>query len=120
MTMRFFLFAGLALAFSLPGWTQTSTATVRGTVTDTSGAVIPGAAVELANVATNTRSQTRTNEVGFYLFPGLVPGAYRLSVESPGMQKRDLALTVQVQQSAVVDVVLTPGQTATKIGRAHV
>jgi hypothetical protein len=114
MTMRFFLFAGLALAFSLPGWTQTSTATVRGTVTDTSGAVIPGAAVELANVATNTRPRpapTKSDSTCFRTGAGRLPAV----VESPGMQKRDLALKVLVQKTAVVDVVLTPGQTDTTV-----
>jgi len=115
MTTRPPLLAALAFLLALPAWPQASTATVRGTVTDQTGAVVPGAAVDLTNVATNVKSQTRSNEIGFYMFPGIVPGRYQLAVESAGMQKKEVTLTVQVQQSAVVDVVLVPGQTSTAI-----
>jgi hypothetical protein len=107
--------ATLAFLLVLPAWPQASTATVRGAVKDLTGAVIPGASVELVNVATNVRSQTTTNDAGFYMFPGLVPGNYRLSAASAGMQRQDFTLNVQVQQSAVVDVTLSPGQTTTTV-----
>jgi hypothetical protein len=105
----------LALALTVPAWPQASTATVRGTVSDQSGAIIPNAAVELTNAATNTKSRTQSNEAGFYMFPGVVPGNYHLTVESAGMQKKDVAFNVQVQQSAVVDVILVPGPASTII-----
>ncbi|MEK7404127.1 MAG: hypothetical protein AAB225_03380 [Acidobacteriota bacterium] len=49
-----------------------------------------------------------------------MPGQYRLVIESAGMQKFEGALTVQVQQSAVIDVVLKVGQTATEVQVADV
>ena len=49
-------------------------------------------------------SKAPTNSVGFYVFPGLVPGPYLLVVEAAGMQKFEATLTVRVAQSAVVDV----------------
>jgi hypothetical protein len=106
----------LALALFAPSaWPQASTGTVSGTVRDQSGAVVPGAAVSLQNTATNVTSKSVTNQVGFYMFPGVVPGPYLLVAEVPGMQKFEGALTVQVQQSAVVDVSLKVSQTATEV-----
>src|SRR5687767_11776384 len=94
---------------------QSSTATVNGTVRDQTGAVIPGAAVKLVNSATNITSRTTSNEAGFYVFPSVNPGPYRISVEFSGMQAYEATLTVQVRQSAVVDPVLQPAQTATTV-----
>jgi hypothetical protein len=113
--MRFCISVVLLLMLAIPAWPQASTATARGTITDQSGAVITKAAVELTNVATNTKSHTQSNEAGFYMFPGIVPGKYILTVEWPGMQKYEASFTVQVQQSAVVDVVLVPGKTTTTV-----
>jgi hypothetical protein len=96
-------------------WPQASTATVSGTVRDQSGAVVPKASVTLTNSATNVVSKTTTNSVGIYFFLGIVPGPYDILVEAAGMQKFEGKLTVQVQQSAVVDVVLKVGQTATEV-----
>ncbi|MEK7403839.1 MAG: carboxypeptidase-like regulatory domain-containing protein [Acidobacteriota bacterium] len=105
----------LAVVLVAVAWSQASTATVSGTVRDQSGAVLPAAAVALTNTATNVTLKTTANAVGFYIFPGIVPGPYRLSVEAAGMQKFEGTLTVQVQQSAVVNPVLRVGQTATEI-----
>src|SRR6185312_13388737 len=90
-------------------------ATVSGTVRDESGAVVPKASVTLTNSATNIVSKTTTNTEGIYFFPGVVPGPYGILVEAPGMQKFEAKLTVQVQQSAVVDTVLKVGQAATAV-----
>lgn len=103
------------LAFTTPAWPQASTAIVSGTVRDQTGAVIPGAAVTLTNSATNVSSKTSTNTSGFYIFAGIVPGPYDLVMEAPGMQRFEGKLTVQVQQSAVIDAVLKVGQTATEV-----
>jgi hypothetical protein len=105
----------LAVAFAPPAWPQASTGTVSGTVRDQSGAVVPAANVTLTNTATNVTSKTITNQVGFYILPGVVPGPYRLTAEATGMQKFEGTLTVQVQQSVVVDPVLRVGQTTTEV-----
>lgn len=105
----------LTLVFAACAWPQASTGSVSGTVRDQTGAVIPGAAVVLTNTATNVTSRTQTNEVGFYMFPGITPGSYRLEVEQPGMQKFGVTATVQVARSVVIDPVLRPGQTATTV-----
>ena len=105
----------VSILSAVTAWSQASSTTVRGTVHDQAQAVVPQASVKLTNTDTNVLHETKTNEAGLYVFPGLTPGPYRLAVESPGMQAFEGALTVQVQQDAVVDVVLQLGQTATQV-----
>lgn len=100
---------------AVPAFSQASTATVGGTVRDQSGAVVPRAPVVLLNTATNVRSQTAANDLGFYMIPGVVPGTYRLEVEFTGMQKFEALVTVQVQQNVVIDPVLKPAATSTSV-----
>lgn len=60
------------------------TATFNGRVTDTSGAVIPGATVTVTNRATGLPRPTTTNENGLYSIPALPAGAYDVKVELQG------------------------------------
>ncbi|HEU0141994.1 MAG TPA: TonB-dependent receptor [Bryobacteraceae bacterium] len=109
------LYVVLIILIVSPAWPQASTSTVRGTVLDQAGAAIANGSVFLTNTSTNITIKTSTNEVGFYMFPGVVPGPYELSIEAPGMQRFVVALTVQVQQAAVVDAVMQVGTTTTKV-----
>ena len=110
------VFGCLLVTLLMPrAWPQASTTTVSGMVRDQTQAVIAKAAVALTNTATNVTSRTTTNEVGFYIFVGVMPGLYRLAAEAPGMQKFEAALTVQVQQAAVIDAVLRVGETVTTV-----
>src|SRR6266852_4496857 len=110
----------LIISIAPPAYPQASMATVSGTVRDQSSAVIPGASVTLTNKDTNVASKTTTNNVGFYIFPGTLPGPYLLLVEASGMQKFEGSLVVQVQQTAVVDVTMKVGQTAVEVAVADV
>src|SRR2546421_8560975 len=114
------IFALLALSFLPAAWPQASSSTVRGTVRDQGQAVVPKASVTLTNTATNVARTTPTNDAGGYVFPGVFPGPYRITVESPGMQKYEANLTVQVQQDASIDVVMQVGQTVTQVEVADV
>ena len=96
-------------------WPQASTGTLSGTVRDQSSAVIVGASVSLTKTDRNETSRSSTNIEGFYVFPGLVPGPYLLTVEAPGMQKFEGTLTVQVEQSAVVDVTMKVAATTAEV-----
>src|SRR5258706_6803046 len=100
---------------TMPMWPQASTGSVSGTLRDQSGAVIQGASVTLTNTGTNGISKSTTNDSGFYFFPGVIPGPYTILAEAPGMQKFEGTLTVQVQQSAVVDLTMKVGQTAVEV-----
>ena len=114
--LRKVFFSILMMALVVPSaWPQASTATSSGTVRDESGAVVPNASVTLTNTATNVALRSKSNDIGFYFFPGIIPGPYTLIVEAPGMQKFEGSMTVQTQQSAVVDVVLKVGQTTTAV-----
>src|SRR5574340_639174 len=112
---RFLCGAALLLILAAPCHPQASTGVVSGTVRDQSGAVIPTARVSLTNTATGIESKSTANEVGLYMFPGVVPGPHKLVTESPGLQRFEATLTVQVQQSAVIDVTLNVSQTLTEV-----
>lgn len=67
---------------------QEGTSTLRGTVTDPNGAVVPNATVSLANQETGiNRRTTTTNSSGDYVFTSLTPGLYRVTVEGTGFKK---------------------------------
>src|SRR6478672_6766503 len=96
---------------------QSFTATLQGTVTDTSGSAVPNAHVSLLNEATNVKQQEKlTDARGSYLFTLLPPGSYRMTVELPGFQiSVRSGLILQVQQQAEVDVVLRVGDVSTTV-----
>ena len=79
----------LVIAFSLfsaIAWSQTQLATVFGTITDPSGAVIPQAAVTIVNQSTGFERQVLTGMTGQYRLAGLPTGNYSLRIERPGFQ----------------------------------
>jgi hypothetical protein len=105
--MRLFALV-LVLAATLSA--QSTTGTILGTVTDPSGAVIPGAKVTLTNEGTNISSTTRTNANGDYTFPNLRAASYAVQAEAAGfrhakVQGIQLLLNATVRQ----DVRLEPG-----------
>jgi hypothetical protein len=59
-------------------------ATLSGTVTDQSGAVIPNGQVSIKNVATGVTRDLTTDAAGFYTAPNLLPGAYEVTTSAPG------------------------------------
>ena len=76
---------------------QTAAATLSGTVTDPSDAVITAATVQLINIDTNVAQTTLTNQAGLYSFASIPPGLYRMPVKHPGFKesvKTDLVLHV--------------------------
>src|SRR6185295_284584 len=99
---------GLSLTLLIvpAAWSQGGNSTVRGSVRDQAQAVIPTATVTLTNVNTNVARTTQSNEAGIYVFPGVIPGSYRLVGEFAGMQKFEGNLTVQTSTDASVDIVL--------------
>jgi hypothetical protein len=101
------LAASSALAFGQ----ASTTATVRGNILDSSGAVLPGATVTLTNVGTKAIFNTVTDDRGQYLFAGLFPGTYDLKVELTGFktyERKGLALSPNDNRG--IDVRLDVGQ----------
>jgi hypothetical protein len=80
-----FLFL-LAALISVPAWAQTQLGVLFGTVTDASGAVVPGAEVSVENVSTGLKRDGRTDKTGEYQLVGLPTGRYTLRVEKEGFQ----------------------------------
>lgn len=90
--------------------------TILGTMTDSSGAVIPGGAVVITNIGTNVSTTTATNGDGSYSVPYLGPGLYQVSGEKEGFGKTIVdKLTLQVGQSLRVDLTMRPGQSTETI-----
>jgi hypothetical protein len=110
-----FLMIALALIPTDFASAQSSNGSVRGSVRDQSGAVIPGANLELTNTATNVTFRATSNEVGLYVFASVIPGQYVLSISSAGMETLQVAVGVQVQVSTTFEAVLKAGSTQTQI-----
>src|SRR5262245_47269839 len=71
----------LILVLSTPSFSQSTYATVSGTVEDPSKALIPGVTMKAVNTATGVSTTVLTNESGTYSFASLLPGLYKVSAE---------------------------------------
>ncbi|MGH9376800.1 MAG: carboxypeptidase regulatory-like domain-containing protein, partial [Terriglobia bacterium] len=95
---------------------QVSGATLTGSVTDPSGAVIPNAKVSIKNTATGVVTVVTTNSAGLYTAPNLIPGPYQVTISAQGFQtelRSGITLTVGAQQ--VLNGALRVGQTTQTI-----
>ena len=105
----------LSLCGMLLAQVETSTS-IRGLVTDASGAAVPGATVIIRNTATNESRTIITNDSGFYAFPSIIPGTYDVTITHAGFKKAEVTGRVaQVSESAQVDVTLEVGQTSDSV-----
>ena len=85
-TARFLIV--LLLVSATPARAQTAaTATLSGTVSDESGAVVKGATVSLIDAATNTTRTSRTNDEGQYVFTSIAPGTFKVTVSMAGFKQ---------------------------------
>src|SRR5436190_2403914 len=99
-------FANVAL-----GQAQSAAADLQGVVKDSTGAVVPNAAVTARNPATNQSRAATTNDEGLYRIINVTPGDYEITIEAPNFKKAVLPkVTVTVGQAAEVDITLEPGQ----------
>ena len=103
-------FALLMCSALAPCHAQQTTATLLGTVTDSSGAAVPGAKVRVANTATNVKREAETGAEGNYSFPYLPSGNYQVTVSRDGFQAQQFDnVTLQVDQTARVDFTMRVG-----------
>jgi len=95
---------------AFPLWGQIDRGTIQGLVKDPSGAVVPGAKVQIIRIDTNSAIELTTNNEGLYIAPNLPAANYRIVVEKTGFGtfKRE-PVEVQPRAQASVDVVLQPG-----------
>ena len=84
-----------------------TTAELVGTVTDPSGAMLPGATVTVTNVGTKATFPITTNQAGYYAVPFLQPGIYSITYSQPGFQTVNRTnVELQLGQNARIDVTL--------------
>ena len=104
-----FFLSGVALA-------QVVTGTISGTVSDSTGAVIPGASVSILNVNTGISRTVTTDAAGLYRVPQLGLGDYEVAVESAGFQTSVRSgITLTVGREAVVDFTLQVGAVTERV-----
>jgi hypothetical protein len=84
---------------------------INGTVTDASGAVIPGTQVTVSNDATGVTAKATTSSAGTFTLVGLNPGAYSVVVEAPAFKTVKTTLTVEVAKMSTVTFQMSPGET---------
>src|ERR1700674_1495034 len=110
-TLLLLAFLGSSIAFS-----QAVNATLLGTVTDVSGAVVANAKVTITETNTGISRSAETNSSGNYSFPDLPPGQYTVSVEMPGFKKEAKTnIDLLVNTSTRVDLQLQPGNVSESI-----
>lgn len=104
----------LALCCS-SAFAQSGAGSIQGTITDSTGAVIPGAAISVVNTATGVRIHSVSNAAGFYQVPGLFTGNYQISVTAPEMQTHQRTVDLLVGQRAEIDFSMTLGAVTQKV-----
>lgn len=120
-TMKVMHFSAiLALLFGIAllperGFSQAISGDLVGTVSDTTGAVVPNATVTATNVATGIKISGKTNANGEYRFTNLPIGNYNLDVASTGLKGGLTNVAVQLNKTATANVTLQVGATATTI-----
>jgi carboxypeptidase family protein/TonB-dependent receptor-like protein len=91
-------------------WAQAPYGRVTGRVADAAGAVVPGAAIRVTNIATNVVTTTASDSAGSYDALNLIPGQYKLVVEMQGFKTYERGpIEVRVGDVLTVDVSLQLG-----------
>jgi hypothetical protein len=91
-------------------------AQIQGQVSDSSGAVIPKAAVRVVNQQTGTERKTTTNGSGQYSVPGLDPSVYKIFVQASGFSTAvSTPITLNVAQNAVLDFKMQVGEASQSV-----
>ena len=100
----------LSVSLGLTAFGQSNRGTIKGTVSDPSGALVAGATVTATNVATKVVSRATTDANGNYQIPFLPPATYDLSVEQKGFKKQVQAnISVPAGDTVRQDIALTLG-----------
>ena len=102
--------AVLALGLATTAFAQGNSGTLRGSISDSSGGILPGANVTLVNDATKASRSAVTDAKGGYYFASVQPGSYTLRVEIQGFKKVDQkGVRISPNDTRGVDVTLEVG-----------
>src|ERR1700726_4089592 len=105
-----------ALFVSLPVFAQVTGGTLSGTVSDPSGASIPGAQLTIKNVATGVERTLTTNDHGFYTAVNLLAGSYQVTISAKDFDTEiKSGITMYVGGQQTFDVVLHVGTVANRV-----
>src|SRR6266513_4395095 len=100
----------LALGLNTPAFAQSFLGTIRGTVTDPQGQVIPGAAVVITDESTNVPRALESDSQGRYEASNVRPGTYRVEVITQNFKKFErTGVVLRAAGTALVDVILELG-----------
>ena len=106
-----FILVAIALCLTAGAWAQKDTGSIVGTVTDSSGAVVPDANVLVTEVDQGTTFNTKTNSSGEYTATPLRVGRYNITVERAGFRKAVAGpVVVDIQSRPRLNITLQPGQ----------
>jgi hypothetical protein len=111
--IRFVILAALIVVGLSPtasAQTTISTGSIQGTITDQSGAVVPGAKVAITNKGTGQTFSVTTTSSGTYASGALNPGEYQVRVEAKGFKTSESPVTVQVNVTSSANLKLAVGQ----------
>src|SRR5918993_728540 len=104
------------VSLASPVAAQEARGTIQGRVVDASGAAVPGATVEVLNIATGVVTPTTSNEEGSYRVPFLIPGNYTVTVMLTGFSKFvSEPIEVHVADLLTVDATLKVGALTDKV-----
>lgn len=109
---------GLIAMFGGAAYAQTTTASIRGYVTESGGGVVSDAQVVATLKSTNQVRRTTTNASGFYFLGGLTPGFYEISVRRLGLQPQTRSLQLSIGQT--VDLNLSTSEAVTQLSSVEV
>ena len=105
-----------AMLLATSAWSQSFTAAIRGTVTDATGAAVPGAKVVLNETDRNVNHPTLSDAQGRYMVTALRPGTYSMSVEANGFRKHvHQKFQLLVQEQVTQDVQLQVGDVSSTV-----
>ena len=114
--MRISLLVILLAFCTVAAWSQASTSSVTGQVTDASNAAVVGAEVKMTDVATNASQTAMTNEAGRYIFVNVPSGTYNLIYSKSGFsQGKVMGQKVEVGSVLTLNTTLQVGATSTSI-----
>ena len=104
------LLVAFGLVAGVPVAAQSGRGTLTGTVNDTNGAVIPGAAIALTETQTGSSYDSKSGPEGLFTFPELPPGTYALEIDAAGFETyRQVGIVVQVASTSTITAQLKVG-----------
>jgi Carboxypeptidase regulatory-like domain len=110
LSLMMLLFATVTLSYGQA--TSVNGGSIQGSITDPSGATVPGATVTILDVGTASEKTVTTDKAGFYSVGPLTPGSYTVTVSGPGFEKLTVTTVVRTGTATPGSFKLTLGSSA--------